>query len=202
MHKEKPEDAGREEEFAVESIISTEQEQALLEIWRSISPGKSQSSPAPEHLAEAVLYDLVLGKCSPEQEEAARGHIATCEECRYQFADLQKAVAQDQEMRALWAPKVLRAAGGERSTSPIKDVTSDDERKYVITLQPTRDPQKDLLIFEVTPAFRQRFEGKEFTIVVNATGTVVLRGTVAGGKITRLIDRELCDQWPFRVHAG
>jgi hypothetical protein len=113
--------------------------------------------------------------------------------------DLQAIIAADQAVHAVWAPEVLHAAGGDE-LPPIRKYPTPDG-KYLITLQPTRDGQKEQLILEVTPAYHERLNGRKVR-VVSSQGTIVLHGTIAGGNITRFIDPKLRDEWPFRIHAG
>ena len=179
--------------------MTKEQEKSLRETWRTFLQTGRESGQLQRHLPDALLYDLTLGESAPERRQEALSHLADCDECVRTLVAMQTAVATDREVRDVWAPKVLRAAGGGQDQSVIETPTEDG--KYVITLQPTRDGQKDLLTLTVTPSFRQSLEGREI-LVISAKGTVILHGTVSGGNITRLIDCKLRDEWPFRVHAG
>ncbi|MGH7966637.1 MAG: hypothetical protein ACRERD_33210 [Candidatus Binatia bacterium] len=177
-----------------------EQAKSLQEIWAAFLQTGHEADRPQRHLPDALLYDLALGEPLPEQRQEALGHLADCDECVQRLVGFQAAIAADKKVRAVWNPQVLRAAGEEQSLSVIKDLTEDG--KYLITLQPTRDGQKDLFTLEVTASVGLSFEGQEVLVVSGKTGTVVLHGTISGGNITRLIDRKLRDEWPFRIQAG
>ena len=174
--------------------------EALDAIWQALLPTGGETAQPQEHLTDAYLYDLAVGELSPEQRPVVLSHLADCDECVGRLVPLQAAISADKKVRAIWNPQVLHAAGSTESPSVIKDLT-EEGGKYLITLQPTRDGQKDLLTLEVTSSFQQEIEDQKI-MIISSKGTVVLRGTVSGGNITRLIDRKLREEWPFRVHAG
>lgn len=200
MSKSKSEAAGGLQEESPMSVDMTrEQRETPQAIWQTFLQTGGETAQPQEHLTDALLYDLAVGELSAEQRPVVLEHLADCAACCRRLVDLQAAIATDREVRAVWTPKILRAAGGTQSPSVIKDLTEDG--KYLITLQPTRDGQQDLLTLEVTSSFQQSLEGRKI-IVVSAKGTVILHGTVSGGNITRLINRQLREEWPFWVHAG
>ncbi|MGH9428301.1 MAG: hypothetical protein ACRD2L_18610 [Terriglobia bacterium] len=180
--------------------VTQKQEKTLQEIWSAFLRTGREAGRPQKHLPDALLYDLALGEPLPEQRQEALGHLADCDECVQRLVAFQAAIATDKEVRAVWNPKVLHAAGEGQSPSVIKDLTEDG--KYLITLQPTRDGQKDLFTLEVTASVGQSLEGQKVLVVSGKTGTVVLQGTISGGTITRLIARTLRDEWPFRIQAG
>ena len=171
----------------------------LQHMWQAIVGAGQDMAQFAEHLSEAVLYDVALGELAPELREEAHVHLADCDICIQQLVTFQAAIRANRKVHGVWEPQVFHAAGGVPPQSVIRDGTK--EGKYVITLQPTRDGQRDLFTLEVTPAFRQDLEGLQ-VVLVNRHGKEILRDTISGGTITpRLIDRQWRDTWPFRVQA-
>ena len=173
--------------------------ETLQNIWQAIvGAGQGMAQPA-EHLSEAILYDVALEELAPELREETHVHLAACDVCIQQLVTFQAAIRANRKVHGIWEPRVFHAAGGVQSQSVIRDGTK--EGKYFITLQPTRDGQRELLTLEVTPSFRQDLEGLQ-VVLVNRHGKEILRDTISGGTITRLIDRQWRDTWPFRVQAA
>ena len=167
-------------------------------MWQTIvGTGQGMAQPA-EHLSEAILYDVALGELAPELLAEAHVHLADCDACIQRLVAFQAAIRANRKVHGVWEPRVFHAAGGVPPQSVIRDGTK--EGKYFITLQPTRDGQRELLTLEVAPAFRQDLEGLQ-VVLVNRHGKEILRDTISGGIITRLIDRQWRDTWPFRVQA-
>ncbi|MBI3797186.1 MAG: zf-HC2 domain-containing protein [Deltaproteobacteria bacterium] len=181
------------------SDVTKKQEEKLQEIWHTFARTGRKTVQLQRHPTDALLYDLALGELSPEEQEETRGHLADCDACIQRLVALQAAITTDREVRAVWAPKVLHAAGGVQFPSIIQDFTEDG--KYRITLQPTREGQKDLLTLEVTSSCREKLEGQK-VMLVSSKGTIILHGTISGGTVTRRVDRKLREEWPFRIHAG
>ena len=109
--------------------------------------------------------------------------------------DVEKTKEPAETLQNMWQGIV---GAGQDMAQPAEHLSK--EGKYFITLQPTRDGQRELLTLEVTPAFRQDLEGLQ-VVLVNRYGKEILRDTISGGTITRLIDRQWRDTWPFRVQA-
>jgi hypothetical protein len=174
-------------------------DEQLKQLWQTLLRIERGAVQPDEHPPGSVLYDLALGQKLAEQEEETRRHVADCDECRTKLTDLQAAIETDKKVRAVWSPKVVRAAGGGKPPALMQDVTEDG--KYLITLQATREGKRVVLKLEVTPSFQQELEGQTL-IIVSDKGSYISRGTISGGKITSLIDQKFRDEWPFRVHAG
>ncbi|MBI3801556.1 MAG: hypothetical protein HY268_31870 [Deltaproteobacteria bacterium] len=179
--------------------VTKAQEEELHELWHAFLQRERKTGQLQSHLEDALLYDLALGELPPVQQEEVHGHLADCQLCVNKLIDIQATIVTDKKVRATWAPKVLHAAGNEPSRSVISALTEGEE--YQITLQPTRDGQKDLLTLEVTPSFQQDVEGCKI-VVFSAGWKIILSGAISGGNITRLVDRKFREEWPFRVHAG
>lgn len=183
----------------MDAETTREPAETLQNMWQGIvGAGQGMAQPA-EHLSEAILYDVALGELAPELREEVHVHLADCDVCIQQLVTFQAAISANRKVHGVWEPRVFHAAGGVPSQSVIQDGTK--EGKYVITLQPpTGDGQRELLTLEVTPSFRQDLEGLQ-VVLVNRHGKEILRDTISGGIITRLIDRQWRDTWPFRVQA-
>lgn len=188
-----------EEESQVRPELTREEEDVLNRLRETLGQTTSGLVDQPRHLRDAVLFDLALEALPQEDQLAAQAHLAICEECVRRLVTLQEAIQTDRTVSAVWDPEILHAAGESRFVPILRCPTEDG--KYVITLQPTRNGQKDLLTLEVTPLLQERFEGLT-VVLVSSRGKVILRGTISEGNITRLIDRQLREEWPFRIQAG
>jgi hypothetical protein len=148
-------------------------------------------------MTDAVLYELAFGESPPEHRDEAHVHLADCDACIQRLVAFQDAIQANQEVYAIWKPEVRHAAGEGASPSVVRHTTQDG--KYHLTLQPSRDGQKDLLTLAVVTPWHQRLEGVQI-MLVSSSGQLILQGIISGGTITRLIDRKWRNEWPFRIH--
>ena len=159
----------------------------------------SMDAAEPSHFADAVLYDLALGALPQDHRVAMLDHLANCDTCIEKLVTFQEAIATDRKVYAIWKPDILHAAGADQPPSIIRQATEDE--KYLITLQPARSGEKDLLTIAVASALREHLEDHAVTLVSHE-GNLIFRGTISGGTIIRIIERKWREELPFSIRVG
>lgn len=175
------------------------EERAALGEWVDVLEAEDGTVHGNGHLGDEDLFDLASGTLPVDERSRAHAHLADCGRCVRGLVEMQRAIESDRAVHAVWDPKVFHAAVEGQSPPVVEEPTADG--KYRITLQPARQGERDLLTLQVSTPFREELEGQEI-VVVGREGTVIMRGVISGGNVTRFIDRKLRAQWPFRIHGA